>query len=377
MRAEIRRGFTLIELLVVIAIIAVLIALLLPAVQSAREAARRSQCTNNLKQIGLAMHNYHTGLNSFPPGGAYTSTAGYGGSSFYASGWGTWSAQALMLGYLEQQPLYNAANFSWVVGWSNGFPINSSVSTAVLSVFVCPSDGISPQKAVGVWGNPATQSCWQWTGVTNNYFASAGTSTAYGGAGTDITGLFSEGGRVYGVQNVTDGTSNTIAFGESLVGDGTIELVKWRDGPVLTQASAVCKGGWCGVYDISGFYNQVITDLNACAQGFAVQKNSGPGSENQKGFRWCEDMGGMAIFNTVVPPSSTTWPFAWCAIARSNPNSNASDGQYQGATSNHPGGCNYLFADGSVRFIKSSISIKTYWALGTKANGEVISSDSY
>ncbi len=375
MRAQTRNGFTLIELLVVIAIIAVLIALLLPAVQSAREAARRSQCTNNLKQIGLAMHNYHTGLNSFPSGGTYT-WGGYG-SPGYSSGWGSWSAQALMLGYLEQMPLYNASNFSWVVGWSQGFPMNSTVSTSILNVFVCPSDGISPQRPPGTWGSPASQSCFQWGGVTNNYFASAGTSTAYGGANTDVTGLFSEGGRVYGVQNVTDGTSNTIAFGESLVGDGTIELVKFRDGPVLTQNSAVCAGGWCGVYDISSQYYQVISDLNACAAGFATQKNSGPGSENQKGFRWSEDMGGMAIFNTIIPPSSPQYAFGWCAIARSSPNSNASDGQYQGANSNHPGGANFLFADGSVRFIKSSVSIKTYWALGTKGNGEIVSSDSY
>jgi prepilin-type N-terminal cleavage/methylation domain-containing protein/prepilin-type processing-associated H-X9-DG protein len=376
MRAETRRGFTLIELLVVIAIIAVLIALLLPAVQSAREAARRAQCTNNLKQLGLAMHNYHTGHNSFPPGGAYT-RGGYTLANGYSVGWGTWSAQALMLGYLEQMPLYNAANFNWVVGFGPAFPINSTVSTSILSVFVCPSDGISPQKPSGTWGNPASLSCWQWTGVTSNYFASAGTSTAYSGAGVDTTGPFNEGGRTYGVQSVPDGTSNTIAFLEALVGDGTIELVKWRDGPVLTQNSAVCSGGWCGVYDVSGSYAAVVSDLNACMVGFMAQKVGSPGAYNQKGFRWAEDDGGFGVANTVVPPSSTQWPFGWCAIARSSPNSNASDGQYQNANSNHPGGANFLFCDGHVQFIKSSISIRTYWALGTRGNGEVISADSY
>jgi prepilin-type N-terminal cleavage/methylation domain-containing protein/prepilin-type processing-associated H-X9-DG protein len=374
MRAERRRGFTLIELLVVISIIAVLIALLLPAVQSAREAARRAQCINNLKQIGIALHNYHTGHQSFPSGGAATGT--YVGSS-YSSTWGTWSAHALMLGYLEQVPLYNASNFSWVVGFSNGFPINSTVSTTLLSAFVCPSDGMSPAKPSGQWGNPASLSCFQWTGLTNNYFASMGTTTGYGGLNSDTTGVFTQGGKVYGVQSITDGTSNTIAFGESLVGDITIELVKWRDGPVLTTPSAMCQGGWCGVYDVSTNYAGVIQDLNACMVGFAAQKSSGAGAYNQKGFRWAQDDGGFGVFNTVVPPSSPTYYFNWCAVARSNPNSNASDGQYQNATSNHPGGANFLFCDGSTKFVKSSISIKVYWALGTKAQGELLSGDQY
>jgi prepilin-type N-terminal cleavage/methylation domain-containing protein/prepilin-type processing-associated H-X9-DG protein len=369
MRAETRRGFTLIELLVVIAIIAVLIALLLPAVQAAREAARRAQCTNNMKQIGLAMHNYHTGNNSFPLGGTYAAyNVGYNIS------WGTWSAQALMLGFLEQQPLYNGANFNWAVGPYGGWQINSTVSCAILNAFICPSDGLSPQNPQGqIWG-----------GATNNYFASLGTTTNYA---QDTTGVFANGGdgnggasgvghgaRAYGLQSITDGSSNTIAFGESLVGDGTIATVKWRDGPVLTTKSAVPSANQ---YDISTDPTDTLTDLQACSVGLMAQQSTGTGAQNQKGFRWAEDDGGFGVFNTVVPPNSTQYPFAWCALGRSANSSNASDGAYQGSSSNHSGGCNFLFADGSVHFLKSSIAIKTYWAMGTRANGEVISSDSY
>jgi len=370
MNTNTRRGFTLIELLVVIAIIAVLIALLLPAVQAAREAARRAQCTNNLKQLGLGMHNYHTSSGTFPLGG--TVSPAYNAS--YSSSWGTWSAQALMLGYLEQTPLYNAANFSWAVGmasYSGGWPRNSTVSCAIVNVFICPSDGLSPMSPQGQI----------WTGATNNYFGSMGTTTNYGGSPGSVppvpvpptTGVFTQGGMVYGVQNVTDGTSNTIAFGESLVGDGTIATVKWRDGPVLTTASAT--GG--GFADANQNIPGVLADLQACAVGLMAQLSTGTGAQNQKGFRWAQDDGGFGLFNTITPPNSAQYPFAWCALGRGSNSSNASDGMYQGSSSNHPGGCNFLLCDGSVRFLKASISIKTYWALGTKANGEVISSDSY
>jgi prepilin-type N-terminal cleavage/methylation domain-containing protein/prepilin-type processing-associated H-X9-DG protein len=354
MRAETRRGFTLIELLVVIAIIAVLIALLLPAVQSAREAARRSQCTNNLKQIGLGLHNYHSAHNTFPLGGT-VNWSGYG----YNANWGTWSAQALLLGYMEGQPLYNAANFNWVCCWTQGWNINSTVTLSIINTFICPSDGLSPV--------PTQNDIW--TGETNNYHASVGPATDF----YNPSGLFAESQICYGVHNCPDGTSNTIAYGEALVGSNFQQAVKWRSGPVLSAASALCGKSWCGVTDVSPFYNQVIADLQTCEQGFVTEN----GKVNQKGFRWCENLGGFTLINTVVPPSIGTYRFGWCALRGGNTNSNASDGQYQNVNSNHPGGANLLFGDGSVHFLKSSIAYRTYWALGSRAGGEVISSDQY
>ena len=142
-----RPGFTLIELLVVIAIIAVLIALLLPAVQAAREAARRAQCVNNLKQLGLAMHNYHSAAGAFPPG--CDSTNGYPGTAFpnNLSSWTSWSAQAMLLPYIEQAPLYNAANFNWACCWDGMYDaINSTVYSTKINSFVCPSDGLAGER---------------------------------------------------------------------------------------------------------------------------------------------------------------------------------------------------------------------------------------
>ena len=279
MRPETPRGFTLIELLVAIAIIAVLIALLLPAVQSAREAMRRAQCTNNLKQIGLGMHNYHSTHNTFPLGGTVNFTIDYG-TTYANADWGTWSAQALILGYMEGQPLYNAANFNFVCCWGTGWNANSTVTLAILNVFICPSDGLSPVP---------TQND-MWTGETNNYFASVGASTDF----YNPSGLFAESRLCYGAQACTDGTSNTIAFGEALVGSNFTQAVRWRSGPVLPAASALCGKLWCGVTDVSGMYDKVLLDLQACEDGYKVQPSTDRAFFNSKGFRWCENWAGSA-----------------------------------------------------------------------------------
>ena len=239
------RAFTLIELLVVIAIIAVLISLLLPAVQSAREAARRAQCVNNLKQIGLGMHNYHTSNNVFPMSDTAT-WCGYG----YVSDWGAWGAHSLLLGYIEGQPLYNSCNFSWVVEFTQGYNINMTVTNTIMNMFICPSDGLSPDP-------PNNR---QWFGNTCNYFASYGTTTEW--ELPDSTGIFAH-LKPHGIQDITDGSSNTIAFGEGLIPGDTL-FAPYRGG-IATQIYPHNGGG---LFDARSNLTQVMSDLQLCTQLF-------------------------------------------------------------------------------------------------------------
>jgi prepilin-type N-terminal cleavage/methylation domain-containing protein len=214
-----RRGFTLIELLVVIAIIAVLIALLLPAVQAAREAARRAQCVNNMKQIGPALHNYHSVNDCFPPGGLIINNPSTGAALTNGSG----SAHARLLGGLEQQAMYNAINWSLPLdGEPFGTTCNATVSLTRLSVFLCPSD--TPPSYVGTGSSPLGIS----TAPGNSYFACLGSCLEFSGQNTGgpPNGLFQYVGTLgngrIGIRDVMDGTSNTIAFGEWKLGSGNL-----------------------------------------------------------------------------------------------------------------------------------------------------------
>lgn len=390
-----RRGFTLIELLVVIAIIAVLIALLLPAVQAAREAARRAQCSNNLKQIGLAMHNYHSSNDKFPQGMSQSAFAlNYAGGY---SGWGEWSAQAEMLPYLEQAPVYSAINFCFGMIYGYGGACNLTASTRVINTFCCPSDnnvafGGAPSSSETQYTNYGYTA--GWPPNINSYRGSLGTTTranntntqgvGYGTCAPDpfnfygpsctsnsTTGLFTY-WNCYGIRDCLDGTSNTVAFAEGLVGDATNPLPSHRNNAI----TGVTAAATAEAFDASAlsWQNVIVPALNACTVAYQAGVVN-VDFRGDTGLRWGYGSTAYTLFQTVVPPNSKQYPWNTCEDQCVGCNLNA--GTFVNAQSNHPGGVNVMLADGSVRFIKDSISPQTWMALGTRANGEVISSDSY
>jgi prepilin-type N-terminal cleavage/methylation domain-containing protein/prepilin-type processing-associated H-X9-DG protein len=352
-----RRAFTLIELLVVIAIIAVLIALLLPAVQSAREAARRSQCVNNLKQIGLALHNYHSAVDRFPMGVsmAYNDPPSVTG----ATGWDGWSAQALLLNYLEQGALYSAINFNFNPRDGAYAPqCNGTVYNTKLLVFLCPSDP----------GAGATTG----VGCINSYAASMGPTTQINV--TSSPGLFTY-NNVYGIRDCTDGTSTTVAYSEAQVGNPILGV---KPGNSITgvgsPVAAVNNGNF---FDISGLSAANLTILNTALQACNTAYQPGAANLSQyRGFRWGFGQQGISMFNTVVPPSSQQYAWSACRDGCSG-NCDMDESEFANAGSYHSGGANVLMGDGSVRFVKSGIAMQVWWALGTRADGEALSQDAF
>jgi prepilin-type N-terminal cleavage/methylation domain-containing protein/prepilin-type processing-associated H-X9-DG protein len=346
-QAHARHGFTLIELLVVIAIIAVLIALLLPAVQSAREAARRSQCINNLKQIGLGLHNYENSNGAFPPPKIW-SGSGIGNNGGINGVLNT-TGFTMILGYLEQTTLLNAYNFSQASSNSVNGPnnrvigdaaSNSTVVGSLVSVYACPSDlppDVQNSTDTVYHRNNARRgnylmcsTLWMeyygpynWTGGLPDFVQST-----RGAFITDTSARLAE---------FTDGMSNTTVIGES----PQIHLSSvW--GPYWGSGVHTSTNG--NVYPPPPLVNQIVGNIGL-------------------GPEWRD-------FTTTLPNAA--------------PNNIQCGGPctskllYANAMgSKHPGGLNMLFGDGSVKFIKNTISGNTWWAINTIRGGEIVSADAY
>jgi prepilin-type N-terminal cleavage/methylation domain-containing protein/prepilin-type processing-associated H-X9-DG protein len=377
-------GFTLIELLVVIAIIAVLIALLLPAVQSAREAARRSQCTNNMKQLGLALANYESGNGAYPL--SYVQRATGSATEWSDSGWGCWSPQAQLLGYLEQQQIYNACNFAIASyeNMDNGWQATAACTR--INSFLCPSSPLP----IGVYGYNSDYGMKVTDTLPgNNYFASVGASMAPW-TSAKPKGIFAiatptpgnspsdpviDGMR--GIRDIQDGTSNTIAFGEWKMGDFDTNKLSITDVINLLTSSSNGIGSdnsWSGAsFSMpAGGANNLMAFMNTCA-------GAGPGSvgnwranKSRIGYTWIQGMFGNAMGNTLLAPNP---PYPNCQLEPWGGDMD-SPGVY-GMSSYHPGGANVAMADGSVRFLKSTTAMQIVWAIGSRAGGEVVSADSY
>jgi prepilin-type N-terminal cleavage/methylation domain-containing protein/prepilin-type processing-associated H-X9-DG protein len=336
------QGFTLIELLVVIAIIAILVALLLPAVQQAREAARRVQCRNHLKQIGLAIHNYHDAHSTMPPGRMRSLVDGAGRC---------FSAYAHLLPMLDAGPLYNRIDFNSDPDdpAKNGLALGQTIP-----YFLCPTDSYRILQS-NVVGGVIVDS------AVHNYPLSTGTTypvSPRNPAGVPVTGVFYENSRTR-FADITDGASNTVCVSETIKAEGgpsTWDGASKTNGFVLTQGNDNTSTG------------PELTD-------YATQCHSaGLLLQQTRGSRWLYGAPGHSMYNHMRPPNdadidcrgglphSIRTNAAWDRLSHN-----------VAARSRHTGGVHALFCDGRVQFAGENIDLSTWAALGSRNRGEVVS----
>lgn len=371
------RGFSLIELLVVIAVIGVLVALLLPAVQAAREAGRRVQCVNNLKQIGLGLHGYLSQFGAFPPGRMYpdrTDPANghqqfQGAYTFYpvelvrTGAWtGFFSVHCHILGHMEQTAAYHALNFSTTnageLTTGGGLVVASPNYTAfivTLGGFLCPSD---PNSTRGPRGE-------------NNYRVNFGGSTPYAGGSTRpfndrATAHLADGAFTYGDAlrpgDFPDGLAHTAFAAERVKGSGLSGARARRDSDSIYLPTLSIP------IDPDALRRRCL-DPRPPVSGFGSHGRWLPGADYSDGwgFAWYV----ATLYNHVAPPNWRGWD---CAVGTSIPDV-PSEHAIISARSRHPGGVNVLLGDGSVRFIKETIAPSAWRALGTRHGGETLSAD--
>jgi prepilin-type N-terminal cleavage/methylation domain-containing protein len=342
-----RAGFTLVELLVVIAIIGVLVALLLPAVQAAREAARRSSCSNNLKQMAIGFHNYEDTYKRLPrTASSFIPTAPATDASPNSGGnWNGYSAHVMLLPFIEQGNVYqlfrfNQAHHNNHTALSTPTPV-TVVRTTPIKTFICPSDKTFPSTTeLG----------------TNNYGVSEGSCLGYTTNTPLSNGMFV---RAFDrpFADVTDGLSNTIMLAEFIKGDNTDQLYTIHGDYVRGQALP------------SGFPQQFATEAQLTTYG--QQCSTATATANHRwyaGFRWSAPGYYNTEINTLATPN---WRFPAC-----HPCTGCGEGDGPGvfpSRSRHPGGTMHAMGDGSVRFVSNTINLLTYQAMGSASGGEAVS----
>jgi prepilin-type N-terminal cleavage/methylation domain-containing protein/prepilin-type processing-associated H-X9-DG protein len=347
-------AFTLVELLVVIAIIGALVALLLPAVQSARESARRTQCVNNLKQLGTALANHDSAVKHLP---AASVSKEYPSDPSHPYSFYRWSALAQLLPYLENQNLHDLLDLSLPLYMpGSGYPIaerNKPGVAQTVAGFLCPSDGGSRVKE----------------GMGSTNYAVCTGSGVGGGTPFDTDGIFYvNSATTYG--DIRDGSSNTVAASESLLGVDTPRT----GGGVFTGATP--EHSYKFVLSFAG--KPDLTDT-ACTASASYNSTDATGND-PRGFAWCSGEYRSASYNHYYPPNARQFDCITSATADPTPPPARpilySAYGWKTARSAHPGSVNCLFADGSVRAVRDDVDLAIWKGLSTRDLSETAASNS-